>query len=137
MEIFSFSNCHFNFKAHFLVFLRSSIILSLILIPVSFGWLLGLVDLGIRPSSPRLLYEAAHLSRLLWLCGHTLATSFSFNSLLMMGNTHLNLSSLIVFGILIHILQDIPILEKPPYVCGYYHAPLTNLLFGCIMISYD
>ncbi|MFA5777523.1 MAG: hypothetical protein WC906_03730, partial [Parcubacteria group bacterium] len=47
-------------------------------------------------------------------------------SLLAMGKTHLNRSSLIVFGILIHILQDNSILEKPPYVCGHYLSPLTE-----------
>jgi len=46
--------------------------------------------------------------------------------LLIMGNTHLNLSSLIVFGILIHIFQDKPILEKPPYVCGHYRKNFTK-----------
>jgi len=27
---------------------------------------------------------------------------------------------------LIHIFQDKPILEKPPYVCGHYHYQLTK-----------
>jgi len=53
--------------------------------------------------------------------------------LLIMGNTHLNLSSLIVFGILIHIFQDKPILEKPPYVCGHYLSGLTKSCFWNII----
>ena len=53
--------------------------------------------------SPPLLYTATHLSRLLLLCGHTLATSTNFTRFSAIGFTHLNLSSLIVFAILIAI----------------------------------
>src|SRR3990170_4319464 len=107
MTIFSFSSRHFSFLAHNLVSFLSSMILSLIRIGVSFGWLFGLVDCGSSPASPCSRYPASHLSRLLWLCGHTLATSFNLTSLLQMGSTHLNLSSLIVFGMFILICQDI------------------------------
>jgi hypothetical protein len=88
-------------------------------------------DFGINPTSPYLLYRDVHRSKLLWLCGHTLVTSLSFNSLFAIGKTHLNLSSLIVFGIFIHIRQNIAIPEKPPYVCGHYRQLLTNSYYMC------
>ena len=133
IAMFSFSSCHLSFKAHFLVFFLSSMILSLTLISVSLGLVLGLVDFGTNPSSPCFLYAATQRSRLLLLCGHTLATSLSFSSLRTIGRTHLNLSSLIVVGIFIHIRQNIAIPEKPPYVCGHYPRPLTFYRFGCII----
>jgi hypothetical protein len=46
---------------------------------------------------------ATHLSRLRLLCGHILATSTNRISSLTIGNTHLNLSSLIVCAIYIAI----------------------------------
>ena len=84
------------------------------------GWKIG------RMAGWALQQPPIHLSRLLLLCGQTLATSFSFSSLLLIGNTHLNRSSLIVVGIFIHIRQNISILEKPPYVCGHYRDVLTK-----------
>jgi len=46
------------------------------------------------------------------MCGHILVAFFNFISLLQMGNAHLNLSSLIVFGILIHIYRDMGLLPN-------------------------
>ena len=45
-----------------------------------------------------------------------------------MGNTHLNLSSLMSFGIFVHICQDnIYLGRKPPYVCVHYQKRLTKI----------
>src|SRR3989339_1431117 len=102
----SFSNFHFNFNEQAFVSFLNSITLSLIRIGVSFGFVFGLVDFGSKPASPHLLYSVSHLSRLLWLWGQTLIASFNLISLLLMGSIHLNLSSLIVFAIFIHIFPS-------------------------------
>jgi len=114
------ANLQCSFLAHNLVSFLSSIILSLILIGVSFGLVLGLVVFGSKPSSPASLYALHHLSRLLLEYGHTLTTSTNLTSFFTIGRIHLNLSSLIVLDILIHIYPKINVLgEKPPYVCGH------------------
>ena len=99
----SFANLQCNFRAQSLVSFLFVITLSLIQIGVSFGLVFGMVAFGSKVSSPSLLYAESHLSRLLLLCGHTLATSTNRISPLTIGITHLNLSSLIVCAIYIAI----------------------------------
>jgi len=130
------ANLQCSFLAHNLVSFLSSIILSLILIGVSFGLVLGLVVFGSKPSSPASLYALHHLSRLLLEYGHTLTTSTNLTSFFTIGRIHLNLSSLIVLDILIHIYPKINVLgEKPPYVLAHYLKLLTFYTKINIIIS--
>ena len=112
---------------HSLVSFLNSIIFSLTLIDVSFGWVLGRVDFGINPDFLPLRYAATQRSRVLCPPGNTEAISFSFICLLMMGIIHLSRSSRALFGSFVHIWPYIGILvEKPPYVCAHYPWVLTK-----------
>src|SRR3989344_886123 len=99
MNIPSFSSCQCIFSAHFFVFFLTSMILSLILIGVSIRYFFGSVDFGSSAHAPCFLYTDSHLSRLLSLYGHTLATSTNLTSPFHMGMIHLKRSSLIVLDI--------------------------------------
>lgn len=125
MKMPSSSKSHFIFKAHSSFLCRISIILSLILIGVSLGLLLGAVDLGSSPVSPCFLNAASHLSRLRLPYGHTFAASFSLIFPWLMGNTYLNLSSLIVFAMFIAMRPAYRWPRKPPNVRAHYLKILT------------
>jgi len=99
----SFSSCQWILRAHFLVSFLTSITRSLSPIPVSFGLVLGAVDLGMRPSFPCLRYDANHHLRMRSEWGQTLTTSVIRISLFIMGRTHPSLSSWMLFAMRILI----------------------------------
>ena len=97
------TECQTFILAHNPVSFLNSITLSLIQIGVSWGEVLGWVDLGSKASIPPFLKAFNHLFKLLSLYGQTLTKLTIDTSLSNIGLIHLYLSSFMFFDILIDI----------------------------------
>jgi hypothetical protein len=97
----------------------------LTLIGVSLGLLLGAVDLGSNPASPYVRNADSHRSRLRLPYGHIVAASTNLIFPWSIGTTHRNLSSLIVFAMLVAMRPAYRWPRKPPNVRTHYLDKLT------------
>src|SRR3989344_8598268 len=71
----SFSRRQCSLRAQSFVFFLSAMIFSLSLMGVSFGFVLGLVEVGVSAANPPRWYAAIHRSRDRLLYGHTLMSA--------------------------------------------------------------